>query len=898
MSIVASQSPLGINALGAMLQNTGFAINPIVTQYVGTSKDNTNYTPGKLITDTCLNKLTYAINAAYGLLFFVPTPPLSPTVYDKLLAIGATTIPCLGNSKPSSYNWTGPANTGYSTAGTTNTGQLATWNPYNTSNVNYGVTQWGFIRLPAFQAWNEFNWNGIPLAATPSYANFTASMQIASGYINSYNTTLYSVARSNNFLQGVYSNMSDLISADIAGVNLATNAFGQDLITSGRAINLQKIALFGLPSVLLQTIVINNCLTQSLSLALLSSGLTENEITRIMFGTATSITKEQEQKLYGSFLVIVGRDLEEILIPLNCKTRGLESLADLLNIKKLFPNSYTSMTVPVYNTTQGPTNSKTYYPIFDNQSVNGRLSSPTVKRQIGVINPIGAPITVPSANTAFQVPQPGFGSFLLGILPDDIAISTGAFSVSMQQINSIAGVDIEKFAQVVFSIETTKGLNLINGTDVPVDTTLANAAFAALAKGSGPSGSYTMSDFFGAMSGLPYYWQEIYNNVLDIQTEQLKTIYSNLYDLISSASDTNIDTQVEALIDQANAEIALILQKNQLKAANLNAVYNLVGSQLATEQEARYSSIAPVPSPTRDPRINPYPSTITNFVNSIAEMAQSTAPNMEAQTLEAIADLSIVGGQSIIGMMRQERNQTKLQLIGIPLDNNIPGEIDPKLAQILLANGTVSTGVKGVPVSGVNCNPEDPTTIFTSPSVLVNVNASNQLVAPNPYGYVDPNSQTFLATRSSTEIGQQSPISEILNAPLYGPCSLGPEDIGTGPALCSPGTGPILGSSIQLSSIINPFQTGVSLLDNKPEPLNCTPIVVVKTGARVATGTGDPVDDGQAQALGSLGGSPDTNLVPININTKYTSSTLTPTSFSVSEAIEEVILCNCDCWVD
>jgi hypothetical protein len=87
-------------------------------------------------------------------------------------------------------------------------------------------------------------------------------------------------------------------------------------------------------------------------------------------------------------------------------------------------------------------------------------------------------------------------------------------------------------------------------------------------------------------------------------------------------------------------------------------------------------------------------------------------------------------------------------------------------------------------------------------------------------------------------------------------------------------------------------------LDAKPEPLNCTPIVVVKAGARVATGTGSPVDDGQSEALGSLGGSSDTNLVPININTKYTSSTLTPTSFSVSEAIEEVILCNCDCWVD
>jgi len=895
MSTVASQTPLGVNVLGSLLQNTGFTINPLVLKYIGVSKNNNNYDPGNLITDTCLNKLTYAINFAYGLLTD-PIPTISSTTYDKLISIGSDTIPCLGNSKPSTYDWDGPANTGYSTAGNTNTGQAATWNPYNTSNANKAVTQWGFLRLPAFQAWNEYNWNGIPLASTPNYNDFTASVQVASGYVSSYNTSLYSVAQSNTYLKGIYSNMNDLISSDVTGVNLATNAFGQDLITLGRAINLERISLFGLPSVLLKTIVSNNSLTQNLSLALLSSGLTENEITNIIVSDSPITTREQEQKLYGSFLVIVGRDLQEILIPLNCKTNGIESLADLLNIKKLFPNSYTSMTVPVYNTTAGPTNSKTYYPIFNNQSVNGRLSTPTVKNQIGIINPIGAPITVPN-NGTFQLPQPGFGAFLIGILPDDIAISTGAFSVSMQQINNIAGADIEKFAQVVFSIETTKGLNLVNGTDVPVDTALANAAFAALAKGSGPSGSYTMSDFFGAMSGLPYYWQEIYNNIIDIQTNELNTIYSSLYDLVSSVPSFNIDSAVEALIDQANAEIARILANNQLKAANLNKIYNLVGTQLANEQEARYSVIYPVPSPTRDPKINPYPSTIINFVNSISELAQSTAPNMTAQTLEAITDLSTVGGQSVIALMRQERNQAKLQLAGITLDNTIPGELDPKLAQILSANGTVATGVKGIAVNGVNCNPDNPTTIFTAPACLVNVSNTNELLSPMPYGYIDPNSQTFLATRSATEIGQQSPILEILAAPSYGSCSLGPEDNGAGPALCSPGTGPTIGSSIQLNSVINPFQTGVSLLNNVPQPLNCTPIVTVKGGARVPTGTGTPIDTGQSTALGSLGGSPDTNLVPININTTYTSSTLTPTSFTVSQAIEEVILCNCDCWV-
>jgi hypothetical protein len=62
-----------------------------------------------------------------------------------------------------------------------------------------------------------------------------------------------------------------------------------------------------------------------------------------------------------------------------------------LNPKKLFPNSYQSLTVPVYNTTQAVTNSKTYYPIYSGGGVNGNLNSPQVSNQIGTQTPTGAP---------------------------------------------------------------------------------------------------------------------------------------------------------------------------------------------------------------------------------------------------------------------------------------------------------------------------------------------------------------------------------------------------------------------------------------------------------------------------------------------------------------------------
>lgn len=404
MSQTGKQSPLGVNVNSATLRNIGFYINPVVAGYLGVSQDNLTYTPGSLVEGTCLRLLTYAINDAFkrGV---VSKTPAGTSVYDNLITIGQGVIEALGNSKPPTYivsdpsgRWTtygGPATTGYGILGNTGQGQSASWIPYLMTNTNNSVTQWGFIRCYALQANNEFNWNGGTQATASAtdpvqYKEFTSSFLTAQNYIDYMNITINSMKQGQTFLKGTYSNMNDLASADITGVSLATRDFGQDCITAGKVIDLSKLLKFGLPSVLLQTIKKNNTLTQSLILALLASGLTNEEIDSISSYNGTA-TKLQEQQIYGAFLIITGVDLQDILTPLNCKTQGLQNLADLLNIKKLFPNSYKSLTVPIYNANPGPTNSKTYYPIFEGNDVSPRLSSPEIVEQVGTILPPGDP---------------------------------------------------------------------------------------------------------------------------------------------------------------------------------------------------------------------------------------------------------------------------------------------------------------------------------------------------------------------------------------------------------------------------------------------------------------------------------------------------------------------------
>ena len=955
MSQTAKQSPLGVNLLGSMLQNIGLSINPTVTNYLGTSRTNSNYNFGTIVNNTCLRLLTYSINDAYA------RGEVDNTTYNNLIdikGVGNQTIRALGNSKSDQYvifdpkssqdpngAWKGQANTGYAIEGDTNNAQSATWIPYNKTNINHGITQWGFFRCFALQAYNEFNYNGNPNTietGTPEYKEFTSSFLSCNSFLKDTNSAIFAMQNSKTFLQGAYSNQDDLITADISGISLAFVSFGRDLINLGKTIDLSAIGTFGLPSNLLNTLRKNNAITQSLSLALLSAGITSNDLDTLALGGILSTNKEKQ--IYGAFGIIGGVDLEEILICLNCKTENLIVLSDLLNLRKLFPTSVNTLTVPVYNITESINNSKTYYPIYVNNSINSQVFSRK------------------------------FGNYLIGILPDDQAQAAGAFSVSMQQVRNIQFVDFEKFAQVVFSLETTANLPNTNGTNVPTDTVLASQGVNLTGAGSGVYGTYTMSDFFGCMTGLPYPWISIFNNIKNIETQNLYNIYRNLYlavqweqatatvqytsyvdglgityysvtgvtinnkgggylregaaiptitisngaiatltlgidennvgsngegqygrvlqaTLTSSGPDTTVlptasitpppgpgwpamNIVVQSYIDLANNEISSIfVNGNQSIIKELNAQYDLIGSLLTVEQRARFIALPPVPiiSPpvapvpysssgsTKDYNLNPYPGSIITFVDSLSELSTETNPHMSSQVLESISDYCNVGGQSLIALLRQERNKYRLNIIGVEQDNNISNELEENQKQLLMANGTIPNAVTGIPTLVVGQNNE--IVKYTPPAWPGNNQCNGTPIRVKPAVSVNPNlpakfDQAGAPTVNDT--AQKYCAGSIL--PILETNYLGPNNDGTGP---SDGTTiPV----IQINTLV-PCSFSNEVIDiTKP----------VVPGAVNQT----------------------VPIIPLNLDTLYTSSTLYPSTYNIQEAIDKVIECNCDCWVD
>jgi hypothetical protein len=586
----------------------------------------------------------------------------------------------------------------------------------------------------------------------------------------------------------------------------------------------------------------------------------------------------------------------------------------------------------------------------------------------------------------FAIPEKGYGVYLKGILPEDQRVLAGAFSTSMQQITNISQVQLEKFAQAAYSNENMFGLNLVNGTEVPTDVRLARISQDICAVGGGVYGTFTMSNFFGAMSGLPYPLREIYNGIKQLETDTLKTIYQNLYLIIkweigtvnvqtSYDPDTGLYTVtgitlasqgggygragaaaptitlsnggtgttvigtdpddlntfgkiqsvtltsagspsasppsatvaeppgtnpyvdnagynliIQGYIDAANAEILAITTSSpsNFQISNvLNTNWDITGKALKQEQRARYISIAPVPIPF-DQWIATYPTSQYVFVDGIPTLAANTLPHMYAQTLENISDLDFTGGQSVIAMMRESRNEERLNRAGLELDNNLASDMSDQDKEQLLANGTLpgAIGDEGINGYTIPVYPGDtPTTPVTGETVGI----------PVPVSYYDP-CLPGLMCYNEIQYVQADPTAAILSAPAPEP-DIPFEDLPATPEGYEPPESmlEVLPSGTDAIVPDQSFPCEGARIEPiygaKPAPVATA---LIGTGAAVACDP--PVDY-------PVGVNQPPEIIPPNLDGELTSSTLLPSTppggytAEVQQAINKVIACNCDCWV-
>ena len=500
---------------------------------------------------------------------------------------------------------------------------------------------------------------------------FAQVFTAAQGYIISANDYINTAVNSQTYLGSTFTTMNSLITGSLTDVTLATVSFGQDLSALGRLIDLDNLGNFGSPAALLRQLSTVTNILPSINTALIQVGLSSGGIESLTSTDAT-VSDDVQRRAYVAMTTITGTDLEQVLAVFGVTTPYIETMADLLNPIKIFPNSYPSLTVRVYN--QDTTS--VLRAIYDNNQ--GTVNSKLLLYLPEFILVQGSLDVIPYQRLA-------------RIVPSDQALACKAIQVSLQQIKNISGLTLAQLAEVFLNMETTRDLPAISALQQAVPASVAAFYSADYATGSGPNGTLVITDLLGAAVGVPYTSDitnvtttinsmttaGFLNTLTDTYTRMLNTVNSVYGPAVTgpvvipagtaAGSYSNADTAMNALISNATVQVSTIQSSYPTQSSVLNSNFNDMASHLASENTnltLASIDIANLSSSGRGP--------IMSFVQSLPNYGINTEQNGPNQFLEAVADYNTQGGQAIIACLREGRNAVFLNAVNVGLDTAIP----------------------------------------------------------------------------------------------------------------------------------------------------------------------------------------------------------------------------------
>jgi hypothetical protein len=510
---------------------------------------------------------------------------------------------------------------------------------------------------------------------------FVQIFTAAEGFISATNESILTVNNSNAYLGSSFTTMNSLITGDLDQINLAFGAFGTDLKNLGVAIDLGNLNNLGSPLALLQQIISVAGLTPRLLSDFASTGVNLDVVNEPP--ATLSQLLALEKTLYRIFQGITDSALAEILQLLAVSTPGIQTLSDLLNPVKIFPTSFFSLTVKTVNGLRG---------IYLDQlgSVN-----------IQLIN---------------SLPEYVLERYRLlsQATPPDQALANQCIRVSLQQIKNIFDVTLPLLAECYLNLSTTRGLTQINALTSPVPESVLDFYRTNYATGTGPEGTLLLSDLIGSAAGLGY-TDKIVNAIAllnsvstDLNIANLTATYSRMNILMNSLSNwgdpagntvvipsgiaagtytatyetviPNEGPSFEVLIETAggnafrtglipNAQsfINAFVSANPATAAALSANWVSMAEKLISEDTNLAAANIVIEELIPNQR-----TAILGFVQNLPEYGRDTMVDGTAVYLEQVANKSTIGGQAIVGTLRQGRNQTVLAAASIGNNIEIP----------------------------------------------------------------------------------------------------------------------------------------------------------------------------------------------------------------------------------
>ena len=183
-------------------------------------------------------------------------------------------------------------------------------------------------------------------------SKFAQAVAISTGYAATTNQIINSTVNSQNYLAGTFTNFNDMLSGGITAVNKCTPQFAGDLQNLGGLINLSQLEDLGTPLALIKQLASLGGIIPEISSAFTAAGVSTETVVNLT-SPNLSVTTSEQAAMYTAMTKITGESLAQVLQILGVTTANINTMADLLNPYKLFPNSFQTLTfIDINNVSQ------------------------------------------------------------------------------------------------------------------------------------------------------------------------------------------------------------------------------------------------------------------------------------------------------------------------------------------------------------------------------------------------------------------------------------------------------------------------------------------------------------------------------------------------------------------
>jgi len=274
------------------------------------------------------------------------------------------------------------------------------------------------------------------------------------------------------------------------------------------------------------------------------------------------------------------------------------------------------------------------------------------------------------------------------------------------------------------TIETLKNLPLMEAQTQPLSDAVKDFYLDSFAGGSGPDGTYLITDFFGTAAGVPGTQSltttiSILNaRLADGTLSSLAQIYLVMKNVVSGVygdpvtgpvvipsglpgagtyngippadpdpGTTPAEQAFQVLVPLAQSAISTAATAMGPDTTTLNNAFTGMATHVTQESVNQTKAAINFADLTAGDKTS-----VMALVTSFTGLGTDVAVGQAAQFFEDIVDIDTASGQAIIGAMREGRNQVQLAEVGINGYDIVPDqpEIPPPPAPLLSSSYTVA----------------------------------------------------------------------------------------------------------------------------------------------------------------------------------------------------------------